>query len=340
MPFTLSHAAAVLPALRGDGSARGPLLASGLVLGSVAPDMTYFAASVAPAAMEFGEVTHGLPGVLTVDAAVAGLLLLLWLVVRDPLVALLPATVRARTHPVLRGDGGWRRRGPWAFVWRFWLSAALGAATHVVWDAFTHADRWGVRLFPVLGEAIGGFPLYTYTQYGSSAVALAVLAWWAVSAVRRAEPVPVMRAGRSRRRAAVAFLGTATAVGAVHRCVTWLTHGNVVGNPLDIIPTLCFGAGAGLAAGLVLYGAAARSGFAAGTTKAGAGSCGAAETGTATKAGAQAGTGTATFPAPSPPPSPDAEGAPAPQCAADSQSVPTPTETSSGARSVTADDIS
>ncbi|MEU1280562.1 DUF4184 family protein [Streptomyces sp. NPDC005805] len=338
MPFTLSHAAAVLPALRRDGTARGPLLASGLVLGSIAPDMTYFAASVAPAAMEFGEVTHGLPGVLTVDAAVAGVLLLLWLLVRGPLVALLPAAVRARTHPVLRGDGGWRGRGPWAFVWRFWLSASLGAATHVVWDAFTHFDRWGVRLFPVLGEAIGGFPLYTYTQYGSSAVALAVLGWWAVSAVRRAEPVPVPGAGRSRRRAAVAFLGTATAVGAVHRCVTWLTHGNVVENPLDIVPTLCFGAGAGLAAGLVLYGAAARAGFAPGGVPHRAGFAPGTQAGTA--AGAGAGTAGAPAVAPPPPASPDAEGAPVPQCAADSQSAPTPTETSSGARSVTADDIS
>lgn len=54
MPFTLSHAAAVLPGIRRNGTARGPLFASALVAGSFAPDMTYFAASVRPEAMELG----------------------------------------------------------------------------------------------------------------------------------------------------------------------------------------------------------------------------------------------------------------------------------------------
>lgn len=40
LPFTLSHAAAVLPGLRRNGTARGPLVASALVAGSFAPDMT------------------------------------------------------------------------------------------------------------------------------------------------------------------------------------------------------------------------------------------------------------------------------------------------------------
>ena len=46
MPFTLSHAAAVLPALRRDGGGRGRLVPSVLVAGSFAPDATYYAASV------------------------------------------------------------------------------------------------------------------------------------------------------------------------------------------------------------------------------------------------------------------------------------------------------
>lgn len=58
MPFTLSHAAAVLPGIRRNGTSRGPLLASALVAGSFAPDMTYYADSAIPGAMEFGQVTH------------------------------------------------------------------------------------------------------------------------------------------------------------------------------------------------------------------------------------------------------------------------------------------
>lgn len=302
MPFTLSHAAAVLPGVRRDGTARGPLLASALVLGSLAPDMTYFAASFVPGAMEFGTVTHGPAGVLTVDVAVTALLVALWLVVRDPLVALLPRTWRGRVHAVLRGRP-WRTRPLPVVAFWFWVSAVLGASTHVVWDAFTHIDRWGVRLVPVLDETVAGFPLYTFTQYGSSALALVALAWFAVSALRRAEPAavpspPVL--GRAARRAAWTLIALCVLGGTVHRCLRWYQYWGAVETPLDIIPTACFGAGAGLAVGLLLYAAAVRLG--AGTVE--------------------------------PPP---ASGT---QCAADSQSGPTPTETSSGARNATADDIS
>lgn len=62
MPFTLSHAAAVLPAVRTDGTGRGTLVPAVLVAGSFAPDMTYYAASVLSGAMEFGDVTHAFWG--------------------------------------------------------------------------------------------------------------------------------------------------------------------------------------------------------------------------------------------------------------------------------------
>lgn len=99
MPFTLSHAAAVLPAVRTDGTGRGRLVPAVLVAGSFSPDMTYYAASVVSGAMEFGTVTHSFPGVFTIDVLVAWALVGLWLLLREPLVALLP-----------RGDrAGWRR---------------------------------------------------------------------------------------------------------------------------------------------------------------------------------------------------------------------------------------
>ncbi|MBT2366659.1 DUF4184 family protein [Streptomyces sp. ISL-10] len=262
MPFTLSHAAAVLPGIRTNGAARGPLFASGLVLGSFAPDMTYFAASFAPGAMELGEMTHGPAGVLTVDAAITVVLLALWLLVRDPLVALLPHGWQARVHAVLRGRA-WHERPPLTAAFWFYASAVIGATTHVVWDAFTHFDRWGVRMMPVLGEAVAGMPLYTYAQYGSSALAFVALTWFWVSALRRAEPetpsgatLPAL--GRRERLAAGAVLAVCVAAGVAHRCVRWYLHWGRIDTPLDLIPTACFGAGAGLLAGLVLCGAAVR----------------------------------------------------------------------------------
>ncbi|MFC8830632.1 DUF4184 family protein [Streptomyces sp. NPDC057137] len=261
MPFTLSHAAAVLPGIRRDGTSRGPLLASALVAGSMAPDMTYFAATAVPAAMEFGEVTHGPVGLFTVDVVIAAALVGVWLMLREPLLALLPAAWQGRAHAFVRGPDrrGGRRA---ALAARFYVSAVIGASTHVVWDAFTHFDRWGTRLVPALGEAVAGFPLYTYTQYGSSALALVALCWFTVTAVRRLPrtpaPVSVPVLVRCERLLAYALLVGCVSLGMAHRFTRWYAYHGQVSTPLDVIPTLCFGAGSGLALGLVLYGAGTR----------------------------------------------------------------------------------
>ncbi|MEU6932133.1 DUF4184 family protein [Streptomyces sp. NPDC046374] len=262
MPFTLSHAAAVLPGIRSDGRARGPLVASALVAGSFSPDLTYFAATAIPGAMRFGNVTHSLLGVVTVDVLITAALVALWLMVREPLLGLLPRRWSGRVYGFVRGRP-WRDRRPAGLVLWFVLSAMLGATTHVVWDAFTHLDRWGTRLIPFLGEIVGGFPVYLYAQYGGSALALVLLGWFTVRALRAtpagAEPpagVPVL--DRRGRLLAATVIGACVLAATAHRVVRFYAYWGRVDKPLDIIPTLCFGAGSGLALGLVLYGAGTR----------------------------------------------------------------------------------
>ncbi|MEV7235470.1 DUF4184 family protein [Streptomyces sp. NPDC051020] len=256
MPFTLSHAAAVLPVIRRNGTGRGPLVASALVAGSFAPDMTYYADTAIPGAMEFGAVTHAVWGVFTVDVLITAAVVALWLLLREPLVALLPQPWQGRVYTFVRGE----RRGPWGVPDGAWfvLSAVLGAGSHVVWDAFTHHDRWGTRLVPVLGESIGGFPVFQYVQYGSSAVALTVLTWFTVSGLRRTgarpAPPPLPALDHRDRWYAGTLLSLCVLLGIVHRCARWYASFGHIDTPLDIIPTACFGAGAGLAVGLVLYG--------------------------------------------------------------------------------------
>ncbi|MFE7761643.1 DUF4184 family protein [Streptomyces sp. NPDC057438] len=260
MPFTLSHAAAVLPALRGNGTGRGPLVPSVLVAGSFAPDMTYYAASVLPEAMAFGDVTHSFFGVFTVDVLVTWALVGLWLVLREPLVALLPRGRQGRPAALVRCGAGARRFSPSLALW-WYVSAALGSLTHVVWDAFTHLDRWGMRLFPVLGEEIAGSPLYWYLQYGGSAVAAVVLAVFVVVALRRqpsVEPVGVPVLSSADRWVAGAVIGGCALVAAAQRVARWWAHWGSVAKPYEVIPTVCFGAGAGLVAGVVLYGVGVR----------------------------------------------------------------------------------
>ncbi len=243
MPFTLSHPAAVLPLLRAAGE-RGPLVASALVAGSMAPDVPFFAESLLPGVYRHGGVTHRWWAVPTVDVAIAAALVTGWHgLLRGPLVALLPPpwAGAAEALTVRRADRGRPARADLGW---FAASAAVGAASHVGWDAFTHHGRLGVRLCPVLERPLaGGPPLYEVLQYGTSAVGLAAVAGYAVRAARSVEPVrpTVELSGRARRAGAV-VLGAATAAGVVHRLVP-LRRG-----PLA---EFCFGAGAGLAVGAV-----------------------------------------------------------------------------------------
>ncbi|MGC9382394.1 DUF4184 family protein [Streptomyces sp. MH13] len=255
MPFTLSHAAAVLPAVRGDGDGRGRLVPAVLVAGSFSPDMTYYAASFLSGAMEFGDVTHSFPGVFTIDVVIAWALVGLWLLIREPLVALLPRARQQRAAALLRCGTPRARVRPSLGV-RWYVSAVLGALTHVVWDAFTHHDRWGTRVFPALDREIAGSPLYWYLQYGGSAVAAVVIAVFLIRALRRAprdEPLGVPRLSAGDRWWAWAVLGGCAVAGAVQRATRWWDHWGAVAKPWELIPTVCFGAGAGLVPGLLLY---------------------------------------------------------------------------------------
>ncbi|MFI5676024.1 DUF4184 family protein [Streptomyces cellulosae] len=256
MPFTLSHAAAVLPAVRADGSGRGRLVPAVLVAGSFAPDMTYYAASVVSGAMEFGAVTHSFPGVFTIDVLVAWALVGLWLLVREPLVALLPPARQVRVAALLRCGAPRARVRPSSVLW-WYVSAALGALTHVVWDAFTHLGRWGTRLFPVLGRQVAGSPLYWYLQYGGSAVAAVVIAVFVVHALRRTPGTAPVRGvavlSVRDRWWALAVIGGCATVAAVQRTTRWWEYWGATAKSWEVIPPLCFGAGAGLVLGVLLY---------------------------------------------------------------------------------------
>ncbi|MFD8785719.1 DUF4184 family protein [Kitasatospora sp. NPDC059599] len=251
MPFTLSHPAAVLPLLRRAG-VRGPLVASALVAGSMAPDVPFFAESLLPGVYGHGGLTHRWWAVPTLDVAIAGSLVAGWHgLLRGPLVALLPERFAggAEALTARRVGAGGARAGGVAGADAAWFaaSAAIGAATHVGWDAFTHGGRLGVRLLPVLDRSVAGVPVYEALQYGSSALALVAMGGWAARAVRAVEPArPEVALAPGTRRAAVALLGAATAAGVLHRL-----------SPLkrNLVPEVCFGAGAGLAVGAVGYAA-------------------------------------------------------------------------------------
>jgi hypothetical protein len=175
VPFTFSHPAAVLPLLRA-GRGRGPLIASGLVAGSLAPDLPFFLDSPLPGVYGLGRFTHRAWAVPTLDVALAAALAAAWHgALRETTVALLPPTVAGPVDALTAPRRKPQDLGPGDAVW-FAASAAIGAFTHVGWDAFTHHGRWGERHWPSLGHRIGGrMPVYQALQWTTSALGLAAL---------------------------------------------------------------------------------------------------------------------------------------------------------------------
>ncbi|MFD8599592.1 DUF4184 family protein [Kitasatospora sp. NPDC059646] len=225
MPFTLSHAAAALPVLR-RARRRGALVAAGLVAGSMAPDVPFFAESVLPGAYRHGALTHRWWAAGTVDVAIGAGLVAGWYGMwRRPLAAAVPG---AWTEVAPAGRPG---AGELALTA---AALAAGAAGHLGWDAFTHHGRAGVRALPMLERRVAGVPLYTGLQYGSSLLGLAALA-------RYAGP------WRAADRRVAALLAAAVLAGAAER---------VRRGERGAVDEACFGGGAGLAVGATVLGAA------------------------------------------------------------------------------------
>src|SRR5262245_26185542 len=124
MPFTLSHAAAILPLHRFGNS---HLSLAALTIGSMSPDIPYFVE------LPFGNDSHSLLGIFYFCWPVG---LVLWgifeYLLKQPTLDLMPGSVRTRfaCHTP---------RVSTRLMLAVSISIMLGALTHVAWDSFTHA---------------------------------------------------------------------------------------------------------------------------------------------------------------------------------------------------------
>ncbi|MFC9065492.1 DUF4184 family protein [Streptomyces harbinensis] len=285
MPFTLAHPAAVLPLLR------HPFVPAALVAGALAPDAPYYLAVLGIAErgphqwygplLNTSTTHHPLLGLAASLPAALALYLLLRLL-RAPFLALLPARLRPRgpAHPVPAGAGA---RVRWAAL--LLLSALIGIATHVLWDALTHGDSFLVDGVPALAtDTAGGLPLYRLLQLLSTVAGLALIGrhlWrrhrWAAAGDDRCGVRPLPPA---RRRAVLALLALATVLGVAqgaradldaHRYTVEVDYEHPVtrvhddGGTETTYPTTTVRAPWGTFAEGVLTGAAKRGGAALGT---------------------------------------------------------------------------
>ena len=169
VPFTLAHPAAVIAV------ARGPFVPSALVLGSMAPDLTYYV--TLPLLDPTGTLltrTHHVSSVFWLDPLIALVLLVAFhALLKRPVVALLPAAAAERAWPAAEGFV-WRRAT--AVCW-IALSLVIGAATHVGWDR--------------LGDVVGEDRSTTVDLAGGVLGGVVLLGWvWRWWRTTPARPVP------------------------------------------------------------------------------------------------------------------------------------------------------
>ena len=167
MPFTVSHAAAVLP-LHRFSKHKLPLTA--LMVGSMAPDFGYFFSYDTSR-----QLTHSIPG-LFIFALPVGMLVWLFYV----------AVLEKATITLL--SDRWHTRFAHTdalkvpLIGRAAIAIVLGAITHLMWDAFTHRATLVTTAFPVLSSPTPGFswlPIYALLHGVSSVLGLVILAIWA-----------------------------------------------------------------------------------------------------------------------------------------------------------------
>ncbi|TDN88678.1 DUF4184 family protein [Microbacterium sp. BK668] len=201
MPFTPSHAVVALPFVR------TPLVPAAIAIGAMTPDLPLF--------VRFGPLGYGrthdlawLPATMLVGLA----LLLVWRCVLRPaarelsprwLAARLPDDWDRAAAGALRDtlaiganrqpSRSQRWAAPWSTVALLLASLAIGVASHIVWDLFTHEGRWGVAAIPALDAQWGPLLGYKWLQYGSSLAGLLILGTWSLRWLRRRHAAAVSR---------------------------------------------------------------------------------------------------------------------------------------------------
>ena len=174
MPFTPSHVMAVLPLMRARRVLH--LDAVALAIGAMAPDFEYFLNGRLR-----GTFAHSIAGIALFCVPLTLVLAAVWQLRVGPMLA------AVAQRDLVEPAGFWRSPGATASAM---ISAAIGAATHLVWDSLTHWGGYFVHTYPILQESypvpvMGPLPLHRILQHLSSVVGLVVVIVAAVVAIRR-----------------------------------------------------------------------------------------------------------------------------------------------------------
>lgn len=170
MPFTFSHPALVLPLTY---LPRKWFSLTGLVIGSLTPDFEYFLR------MEImSQYSHTLGGLFWFDLPLGLLLAYIFHnIVRDSLFDNLPTFLKSRFSTLQQFNWNEYAKRNWFVVT---TSVLIGAASHILWDSFTHDHGFFVQKISTLQNSADVFghqiPMYKIAQHASTLIGGLVIA--------------------------------------------------------------------------------------------------------------------------------------------------------------------
>ena len=163
MPFTLSHAAILLPFLKNK-----KLSATALIIGSMSPDFEYFFRMKMQS-----EISHTFWGIFLIDFPLGFIVMFAFHeIIKKPFIENAPLFFQKRLA-VLK-DSNWIDYFKNNFL-SVVISFFLGAVSHIFWDSMTHWDGYLVQRVSFLNLELFSIPLYKIAQHLSSIIGLAYI---------------------------------------------------------------------------------------------------------------------------------------------------------------------
>ncbi|CAM4380438.1 DUF4184 family protein [Paenibacillus tarimensis] len=174
MPFTISHTVFAAPLKK---LAPRYLCVTGLVLGSMAPDLEYFVAM-----KSFRTIGHSLEGFLLIHLPLCTAFAFAFhTFMRPTLPLMLPSAGGADRFAEPRSTWGLNCLKDWMI---FLISLFIGFLTHMFMDEWTHKHTFFYERLSFLRRSVAGDHVYHWLQYGLSALGIGALVlyaayrWW------------------------------------------------------------------------------------------------------------------------------------------------------------------
>jgi len=184
------------------------------MIGSMAPDFGYFYSLESSR-----QLTHSFSGLFIFAWPVGMLVWLFYVAVLEKATITLLSDrwhTRFAHTDALTGE----------LIGRACVAIVLGAATHLIWDAFTHRGTFVTNALPVLTGPTPGFswlPIYHLLHALSSVVGLVILALWARN-LHRVPAKSLIRPYRISERARIGALWILLVCSLLAALVDWLPY--------------------------------------------------------------------------------------------------------------------